>query len=92
MRSFGKMDFSPVRGVGGFFENRHVPSSCGVLDNGLGHEACEPEPLASVLSSVIMVPLNVLVYTDRTKTRCRFNAVWTLSGGCWCISLADLSS
>ena len=36
-----------------------------------------------------MVPFYDLI-TDRTETRCRFNAVWTLSGGCWCISLADL--
>ena len=39
-----------------------------------------------------MVPLHILIDTDRTETRCRFNSVWTLSGGCWFISLADLSS
>ena len=38
------------------------------------------------------VQFYVLIHSDRMETRCRFIAVWTLSGGCWCISLADLYS
>ena len=39
-----------------------------------------------------MVPLHVLNDTESTKTRCCFTVVWTLSGRCGCISLADFSS
>ena len=78
-------------------ETNHAQPLAAIFGRLLGNENLEEKgglceganPFAVAIETCTCLKAS---HTDSSETRCRFNVVWTLSGGRGCISLADLSS